>query len=106
MLEITLAVTDRESAVARTRTVQLAEGATVRDALLAAGLKVSETTRAAVFGRSAALSESLSPGDRVDAAVPLWVDPMQARRLRAERRGQVSVASRHGSRHQLIKPWD
>ena len=42
MLEITVAVTDRESAVARTRTVQLAEGATVRDALLAAGLKVSE----------------------------------------------------------------
>ena len=69
--------------------VQLATGATVADALAAAGVEaavpgaVVDPGRLAVFGRTASLQTRLHDGDRVEVLRPLVADPKQARRRRA-----------------------
>lgn len=63
--------------------VRLADGATVRDALAASGLKGNQ---AGIFGRRVTMDTRLADGDRVEIYRPLKLDPKEARRARARRR--------------------
>ena len=63
--------------------VRLADGATVRDALAASGLKGNQ---AGIFGRRVTMDTRLAEGDRVEIYRPLQLDPKEARRARARRR--------------------
>ena len=66
--------------------VEVNEDACVADALAAAGWQLdSEFVAIAVFGVAAQANTRLYPGDRIELLRPLHIDPMQARRLRAER---------------------
>jgi putative ubiquitin-RnfH superfamily antitoxin RatB of RatAB toxin-antitoxin module len=62
------------------RSVQLPEGATVADALDAAG---HPSCKAAVFGERADPERVLADGDRVEILRPLLADPKDTRRRRA-----------------------
>lgn len=67
-------------------TVEVADGAQVRDALEAAGWQLdAEFIGLAVFGQAAKTDAPLHPGDRIELLRRLELDPKQARRLRAER---------------------
>ena len=68
---------------ARVVALELPEGATVRDALQAAGLE--RPSAVGIFGEPAGLETRLSDGDRVEVYRPLAVDPKEARRRRARR---------------------
>jgi putative ubiquitin-RnfH superfamily antitoxin RatB of RatAB toxin-antitoxin module len=65
--------------------LQLAEGATVADALAAAGLVVpaQEWVAVAVHGVVARPAQLLNDGDRVELLRPLLADPKENRRRRA-----------------------
>ncbi len=84
------------------KTVSLADGATVADAIKAADLSPDAET--AVFNEKVASDEKLSNGDRVDVLSPLVVDPMTARRLRlaSKTAPQEENRGRHGGRHRLL----
>ena len=62
--------------------VRLAEGATVRDALAASGLKGNQV---GIFGKRVTLETRVADGDRVEIYRPLAIDPKEARRRRARR---------------------
>lgn len=70
--------------------VQLHDGATARDALLASGLlescaEIDPTTAVfGVFGRVVPADHRLQDGDRVEIYRPLKMDPRAARRARAQ----------------------
>lgn len=73
-------------------TMQLAEGATVADALKACAkmalLPQGDTVAAVgIWGRQVALDCQLAQGDRVEVYRPLKVDPKVARRERFARQG-------------------
>ena len=63
--------------------VELPEGATVRDALAAAGL--AHRGAIGIFGERVSPESRLSDGDRVELYRPLALDPKEARRRRARR---------------------
>jgi hypothetical protein len=63
------------------RRITLADGATVRDALRAAGMP--EDLPAGIFGRVVAPGTLLRDGDRVELYRPLAADPKAMRRRRA-----------------------
>ena len=65
------------------RAVELPTGATVGDAVDAAGFDASPFA-IGVFGEVVDRAHVLQDGDRVDLLRPLLVDPMEARRQRAE----------------------
>lgn len=69
----------------------LPAGATVADALAAAGLS-AEAARAGmavgIWSKVVAADTRLQDGDRVELYRPLGVDPKEARRRRAARRAQ------------------
>lgn len=73
------------------RELLLDPGATVATALAACGLRQErpdfDLERAAVgiHGRKVARAQVLRDGDRIEVYRPLSIDPMQARRQRAER---------------------
>lgn len=62
--------------------VRLPDGATVRDALAASGMKGSQV---GIFGRKVSIDTRLADGDRVEIYRPLAMDPKEARRRRARR---------------------
>ena len=62
--------------------VRLPDGATVRDALAASGMKGNQ---AGIFGSKVPLDTPLADGDRVEIYRPLAMDPKEARRRRARR---------------------
>ncbi len=65
-------------------TVTLAAGATLGDAVAAAGFAQKEAVEGyAIFGISAQAETPLSDGDRVELLRPLQIDPKEARRRRA-----------------------
>ncbi|HEX9183027.1 MAG TPA: RnfH family protein [Burkholderiales bacterium] len=66
------------------RQLALQEGATVRGALAAAGVRAEHG--AAIYGRRVPLDTKLTDGDRVEVLRPLAADPKEARRRRARRR--------------------
>jgi len=66
------------------RALALEEGATVRAALAAAGMRAPHG--AGIYGRRVPLDTPLADGDRVEILRPLAADPKEARRQRARRR--------------------
>jgi len=62
--------------------LDLPAGATVRDALAAAGIK---SYRTGIFGKAVKPDTLLADGDRVEVYRPLTIDPKEARRRRARR---------------------
>jgi hypothetical protein len=68
---------------ARVATVELAPGATVRDAVAAAGFGLSDAV--GIFGKRVRPDHPLTNGDRVEIYRPLAVDPKEARRRRARK---------------------
>ena len=69
-------------------TLDLADGATVADAVAASGLPARlgldpRTLSCAIHGQRAHGDTPLAEGDRVELLLPLRVDPQTARRLRA-----------------------
>ena len=77
-IEVVHARSDRVDVVE----IRLPEGATVRDALLAAGMS-AETV--GIFGKVVKPETRLADGDRVEIYRPLALDPKEARRRRARR---------------------
>lgn len=72
--------------------LELADGATVADALAAAelampALATPDVVAVAIHGQRAELRTPLRDGDRVELLRPLQLDPREARRRRAERGG-------------------
>jgi putative ubiquitin-RnfH superfamily antitoxin RatB of RatAB toxin-antitoxin module len=65
------------------RVLELAEGATVADALLASGIDDTDAAGYAVFGERTEPDRRLREGDRVEVLGPLLADPKEARRKRA-----------------------
>lgn len=66
--------------------VALADGASVADALDAAGWALdAEFVGLALFGQLATMATALHDGYRIELLRGLRLDPKQARRLRAER---------------------
>jgi putative ubiquitin-RnfH superfamily antitoxin RatB of RatAB toxin-antitoxin module len=63
--------------------LQLADGATVADALGACGLPQEGVSGYAVFGERVGMDTVLDDGDRLELLQPLLVDPKDARRRRA-----------------------
>lgn len=63
--------------------VDLPEGATVVEAIAAAGLTPGEHAGVAVYGDLATDDQRLQDGDRVELLRPLTIDPKEARRRRA-----------------------
>lgn len=62
--------------------IRLADGATVRDALAASGMKGNQV---GIFGKRVTMDTRLAEGDRVEIYRPLKLDPKEARRRRARR---------------------
>lgn len=79
-VEVVRALPGRQLSIA----LDLEPGATVRAALLAAGLPLDQPV--GVYGRRVALDHRLVDGDRVEIYRPLRDDPKEARRRRALRR--------------------
>jgi putative ubiquitin-RnfH superfamily antitoxin RatB of RatAB toxin-antitoxin module len=78
-IEVVRALPERQTSIA----LELEPGATVRTALLAAGLPLDQPV--GVYGRRVALDQRLADGDRVEVYRPLRVDPKEARRRRVLR---------------------
>jgi len=70
---------------ARAVQVELAPGATVRDAIAASGHRLKDEEAVGVFGKRAAMDQPLAEGDRVEIYRPLAIDPKEARRRRARK---------------------
>ena len=69
--------------------LELPVGATLSDALAAAGWSDAEGISGyAIFGVNAALDTVLRDGDRVELLRPLLMDPKEARRRRALKRAR------------------
>ena len=72
-------------------TVQLPEGATVRDAVLASGWRAAapegEVPEVGIWGRRCAAQQPVREGDRVEVYRALKVDPKVARRERFRKQG-------------------
>lgn len=87
-VEVAYARPDRQRLV----TVELAAGATARDAVRASRLEKEfpeidcERAPLGVFGRACSDDTVLRAGDRVEIYRPLEVDPKEARRRRAKGR--------------------
>jgi sulfur carrier protein len=89
--------------------VQVPEGATVRDAVLASGWREAcagqdvAALDVGVWGRRCALEQALREGDRVEIYRPLLVDPKVARRERFRKQG-ARAAGLFASRRPGAKP--
>ncbi|PQQ40019.1 RnfH family protein [Photorhabdus luminescens] len=86
-VEVVYALPDRQYL----RTVKLAQGATVKQAIVASGLLTLrndidlQKNKIGVYSRSVKLTDILEEGDRVEIYRPLLADPKEMRRKRAER---------------------
>lgn len=76
--------------------VQLPAGATVRDALAAAGFATHRDV--GVYGKRVRLDAPLADGDRVEIYRPLVLDPKERRRLRAAKRTKPGPPLSRGRR--------
>ena len=75
-------VVDARRVKAEVVEVRLPDGATVRDALAASGMKGNQV---GIFGKKVSIDTRLADGDRVEIYRPLAMDPKEARRRRARR---------------------
>lgn len=85
MALIRVEVVDARRQGVEVATVQLAAGATVRDALQAAGFATRHRD-VGIYGKRAAMDAPLADGDRVEIYRPLVLDPKEGRRRRAAKR--------------------
>lgn len=76
-IEVVRARPERQETVA----LELEQGATVREALRAAGMSLDQPV--GIYGRRVALDARLADGDRVEIYRPLRAEPQDARRQRA-----------------------
>ncbi|MFC7300155.1 RnfH family protein [Cognatiluteimonas weifangensis] len=67
----------------RSAVLQLADGATVAEALAACGWSLAGISGQAIFGETATPATVLRDGDRLELLRPLVIDPKEARRRRA-----------------------
>jgi len=73
------------------RTVKLASGSSVEQAIVASGLLELrqdidlKSNKVGIYSRPVKLSDILVDGDRIEIYRPLIADPKELRRLRAER---------------------
>jgi len=87
-----------------TVTLELPQGATVRDAVAASGLLVHlpglaiEALDLGVFNRVCEAERQLEPGDRVEIYRPLQIDPKAARHLRVAARRKAEASARQSPR--------
>lgn len=86
LLNVTVVVAERDRA--RIVPVRVPPGATLRDAIEAAGLfpaeaRGGEALTVGVFGQVRALGTLVAEGDRIEIYRPLTISPKEARRLRA-----------------------
>ena len=65
--------------------VHLEPGATVRDAVIAAGFTTRQEQKFGIFGKAVPPDTRVAQGDRVEIYRPLLIDPKEARRRRARR---------------------
>jgi putative ubiquitin-RnfH superfamily antitoxin RatB of RatAB toxin-antitoxin module len=82
----------------REQVLDLADGATVADALRCCGLSPAEGEIVGIWGRRAADAQVLRDGDRVELVRPLQVDPKVARRERFRRQGSRAAGLFSGRR--------
>jgi putative ubiquitin-RnfH superfamily antitoxin RatB of RatAB toxin-antitoxin module len=76
------------------RHVELADGATVAEAIALSGIDCGGVAGLSVFGERVEPAHTLREGDRVELLGPLQADPKEARRHRAgTRSGQGRPAS-------------
>ncbi|MDX2219971.1 MAG: RnfH family protein [Burkholderiales bacterium] len=80
-IDLVRAWADRHDAV----TLTLVEGATVADALTAAGWDIAPDVPVGIWGKGQGRDRTLRDGDRVEIYRPLVADPKTARRKRATR---------------------
>lgn len=97
-MQITIAAASAEGLTMKT--VEVPAGATVAEALKAAGITLEDGWGLARWGHRCREEDVLEEGDRLDLAAPLLCDPKKARRERAERQGDVRTVTcgRHGSK--------
>ena len=65
------------------RWLELPEGTTVQQAVMASGLDLAGVAAYAVFGQRVDGGQALADGDRLELLHPLSADPKEARRKRA-----------------------
>ena len=85
--------------------VKLTEGATLAEAVQAAGWTLGNSQKLAVWNVLAQPDTEAHGGDRVEILPALTVDPMTARRLREEKNQKPEnhlVRGRNGGKHRLI----
>ncbi|MDR3430896.1 MAG: RnfH family protein [Rouxiella aceris] len=86
-VEVVYALPDRQYL----KTVQLAQGSSVEQAIAASGLLELrpeidlKSNKVGIYSRPAKLNDLVNDGDRVEIYRPLIADPKELRRLRAER---------------------
>lgn len=86
-VEVVYALPDRQYL----KTVRLAQGSSVEQAIAASGLLELrpeidlQTNKVGIYSRPAKLNDVVNDGDRVEIYRPLIADPKELRRLRAER---------------------
>ena len=102
-MRISIAHVDESGHVTLTET-EVAQGATAADVLARRGIDAGAGI--ALFGERITPETELHEGDRLgflDVAAPLTIDPMEARRLRAQKKAALRDVSRgrHGGRHRL-----
>jgi putative ubiquitin-RnfH superfamily antitoxin RatB of RatAB toxin-antitoxin module len=78
--------------------LSLPDGATLADALRAAGIEVPEGGQVGIWGRRAPLTQTLRDADRVEVARVLRVDPKVARRERFRKQGSRAAGLFAGRR--------
>ena len=69
------------------RALEVAEGATLNDALVAFGIEYLAAADVGIWGKSFPLDTPLKEGDRIEQYRPLVADPKQARHRRANEQG-------------------
>ena len=80
--------------------LELREGATVAEAIAAAGLSYNDSDSVALWGRRVTWETVLEDGARVELARALICDPKKVRREHAEAQGDIRVVTkgRHGGK--------
>ncbi len=104
-MKISISQIDPASAKAVLREFTVADGATVKEALDAAGIPSQEDS-VGLWCKKVSLDTPLIEGDRIDVGCALRVDRQKARKLRAEtaQKAPTKTLARHGGFHQLQKP--
>ncbi len=87
------------------RPIELTDGATLYDALVALGIKDPSKADVGIWGKSLPLDTLLKDGDRIEQYRPLIADPKLARHRRANEQGyRWQGRTRRAARASPTKP--